>query len=133
MATLLTGGVVKLITNYLLVGTPGIEIYGAPIGTTLCYGTIALLNLVIISKNIRGVAVVRSFLRPFLAAAAMGVFAYFSYMPLNGLLGARMGVVAAIGLSACVYLVLLVVFRALPREDVVMLPKGEKIARLLRL
>ena len=133
MATLLTGGVVKLITNYLLVGTPGIEIYGAPIGTTLCYGTIALLNLVIISKNIRGVAVVRSFLRPFLAAAAMGVFAYFSYMPLNGLLGARVGVVAAIGLSACVYLVLLVVFRALPREDVVMLPKGEKIARLLRL
>lgn len=133
MVTLLTGGVVKLITNYLLVGTPGIEIYGAPIGTTLCYGTISMLNLIIISRQIRGVAVVRSFLRPFLAAAVMGAFAWLCYGPLAALLGARLGVVVTIGLSACVYLVLLVVFRALPREDVVMLPKGEKIARLLRL
>jgi hypothetical protein len=32
-----------------------------------------------------------------------------------------------------VYLIALIVLRALPREEVLMLPKGQKIAKLLRL
>jgi len=133
MKTILIGGVVKLTTNYILVGTQGIEIYGAPIGTTLCYGTIALLDLIIIAREVRGVSVVRCFFKPFLASALMGVFTYFCYGPVRGMLGAKLGVVVTVGLSAVVYLIALIVLRALPREEVLMLPKGQKIAKLLRL
>jgi stage V sporulation protein B len=133
MVTIVIGGVIKLTTNYLLVGTPGIEIYGAPIGTTLCYGTISILNLVIIAREVKGISVIRSFFKPFLCAAVMGVFTYFCYIPLSAALGARIGMVATVGLSAVVYLAALIVLRALPKEEVLMLPKGQKLARLLRL
>ncbi|MBQ9990521.1 MAG: polysaccharide biosynthesis C-terminal domain-containing protein, partial [Lachnospiraceae bacterium] len=40
VVTMLTGGAVKLLVNYTLVGTPSINIHGAPIGTLCCYATI---------------------------------------------------------------------------------------------
>ncbi|MEA4920744.1 MAG: polysaccharide biosynthesis protein [Clostridiaceae bacterium] len=131
--TIVIGGLVKLTTNYILVGTPGIEIYGAPIGTTLCYGSISLLNLVIIAKSTKGISVIGSFLKPFIAASIMAVFTYFSYIPLGAALGAKLGAVATIMLSALVYAAALIFIRALPKEEVLMLPKGEKIAKLLKL
>ncbi|MBQ5760979.1 MAG: polysaccharide biosynthesis protein [Clostridia bacterium] len=133
MISFIIGGTVKLLTNHTLVGTPGIEIYGAPIGTILCYGSISLINLVIIMKHIKGISIIESFFKPFVSAAVMGAFAYIAYNPIQAILGAKLGVVAAIGLSACVYLIMLVAIRALPKEDVLMLPKGQKIAKLLRL
>jgi len=38
-----------------------------------------------------------------------------------------------VALSAVVYLLMLIVTKALPKEDVLMMPKGEKIAKLLRI
>ncbi len=133
MVTIVIGGAIKLMTNYMLVGTPGIEIYGAPIGTTLCYGTISILNLIIISREIKGISAAKCFIKPFVAAACMAVFTYFAYIPLGAALGAKIGAVVTIGLSAVVYIVMLIAIKALPREEVLMLPKGEKIARLLHL
>lgn len=133
MMTMLVGGIVKLATNYILVGTPGIEIYGAPIGTTLCYGTISLLNLVIIAKATKGVAVIRIFIKPFMASAVMAACTYVLYAPFEGVIGGKLATVADIGISAAVYLVVLIAIKALPKEEVLMLPKGEKIARLLKM
>ncbi len=133
MVSFIIGGAIKLITNYTLVGTPGIEIYGAPIGTILCYGSISLINLTIIMKHIKGISIVGSFVKPFIASAVMGIFAYFAFGPISAILGAKLGVLAAIGLSACVYLAMLIAIKALPKEEVLMLPKGQKIAKLLRL
>ena len=39
-------GVVKVVVNWFLVGTPSINITGAPIGTLLCYAVIAFLNMI---------------------------------------------------------------------------------------
>ncbi|MBQ5814164.1 MAG: polysaccharide biosynthesis protein [Clostridia bacterium] len=133
MFSVLIGGVIKLLTNYTLIGTPGIEIYGAPIGTTVCYGAISIINLVIIARTVKGVSVIKSFFKPFAASAIMGVFTYFCYMPMSDILGSKLGCVVTIGLSAVVYLVLLIALKALPKEDVLLLPKGQKIAKLLRM
>ena len=43
--TVIAGGVVKIILNYILVGNPEINIHGAPISTLCCYMVIAGLNL----------------------------------------------------------------------------------------
>lgn len=133
MITIVIGGAIKLFTNNLLVGTPGIEIYGAPVGTTLCYGSISILNLIIISRQIKGVSVIKSFFKPFAASAIMAVFTYFAYGPISGLFGGRIGVIVTVGLSAVVYLVALIAIKALPKEEVLMLPKGQKIAKMLKL
>jgi len=39
----------------------------------------------------------------------------------------------AIGVAGVVYLVLIVALRAFSREDLALMPKGDKIARLLRM
>ena len=63
----------------------------------------------------------------------MGVFAHFTYPALAGILGARLGVAVDICLCALVYFGAMLVLRGFVKEDILMLPKGQKIARLLRL
>ena len=48
--TILVGGCVKIVTNFTLVGRPDVNIYGAPVGTNLCYFIIMVLNLFFIRK-----------------------------------------------------------------------------------
>ena len=44
-----------------------------------------------------------------------------------------MATLVAIGAAVAVYAVLIVLLRAISREDLALMPKGEKLARLLRL
>ena len=136
--TMSLGGVIKLITNWILVGTPAINITGAPIGTCLCYGTISILNLVYIWLKIVRYSPAKVFLKPLAASAIMGVFAYFAYSPITKIFGGTfimnaISLMVTIGLSAVLYLLLLVATKALPKEDILMLPKGEKISKLLKM
>ncbi len=133
VVSMLLGGIVKLITNYTLVGIATINIYGAPVGTSLCYGTITVLNLIFIRRNGIPFSFVRTFAKPALSAGVMGVFAYLMYPPLSGMIGSKLGVLAVIALAAVLYLLMLAATKALPKEDVLMLPKGEKIAKILKL
>lgn len=131
--SMLIGAMVKLVTNYTLLAIPEINIHGAPIGTSLCYGTITVLNLIFIRRNGIPFSFSRTFLKPAVSAAVMGVFAYLLFPPVSAVLGAKIGILAVVALAAVLYLMMLIATKALPKEDVLMLPKGAKIARLLRL
>ena len=68
----------------------------------------------------------------------MGVFVSLIYPPLARLLGsgrtmAALAVFATVALAAVVYLLMLAATRALPREDVLMLPRGEQIAKMMKI
>ena len=63
----------------------------------------------------------------------MGAGAYITYRLLSGLLGNTIGVAAAICAAGAIYLVLLLALGALEKDDVLMMPKGEKLVRLLHL
>ncbi len=132
------GAAVKIACNYVLVGLPDIGIHGAPISTTLCYLTILLINLWNIRRLKVPFSLTRSFARPLLSAVVMGLFVLLIWPPLSGMLsgGRLMGLLAVlltVGLAAVIYLLMLVAVKALPREDILMLPKGEKIAKILRI
>lgn len=134
----LIGGAVKLLANYILVGIPAIGIHGAPIGTILCHGTISMLNLLAIRRCGVKFSLRRCFLLTGLSAAVMGVFVALAYPAAAHILGSTgmMGIAAAfavIGLAVVMYFLLLIVFRALPYDDILMLPKGAKIAKLLKM
>jgi len=138
VVTVSIGGIIKLITNWVLVGTPAINISGAPIGTALCYGTIMLLNLIYIRNKIVRFSIGKVFVKPLISAAVMGAFAFLIYNPFKSVLGdgfmaIAIAVLVTVGLSAVLYLLLLVALKAMPKEDVLMLPKGEKIAKLLKM
>jgi stage V sporulation protein B len=107
-------------------------------GTSLCYLVILVINLVNIRRLNIPFSLRRSFLRPLLAAGVMGVFVWLLYPPMAALLGSGrlMGLLAVlltVALAAVIYLLMLIAVKALPREDILMLPKGEKIAKILRI
>lgn len=134
---LLCGGI-KLAVVYILVGNPAVGIVGAPIGAILCYVAIAILNLVSIRKLIpQKPALLKNLLRPALPAAIMGATVYGVYWVLTQLLGTDgsrvilCGVPVAVG--AAVYFVAVVLCKTITREDCLLLPKGDKIAKLFHL
>ncbi|MBQ3533842.1 MAG: polysaccharide biosynthesis protein [Clostridia bacterium] len=133
-----SGALVKIICNYVLVGLPELGILGAPIGTSLCYLVILCINLINIRRLNIPFSLWRAFARPLISALVMGAFVLLIYPPLTGFLGSGrlmtlMAVALTIALAALMYLLMLIAVRALPREDVLMLPKGEKIAKILKI
>ena len=139
--TVIAGGVVKVVMNYILVGNPDISIHGAPISTLCCYLTICGLNLFFVWKySPEKPRYTRLFGKPIVASAVMGAAAW----AVCGLVARVLSGHSAYGANALatfcgilagvvVYGVLVITLRILRAEDVKALPKGEKIAKLLRL
>lgn len=140
---MLLGGGLKIVTNYHVVVQPGIGIYGAPMGNILCFGLCLALDLVVIARVIpKRPAYLPIFVKPLLASLVMGGAAW----AVNGLLtrllshggelsrmGCALTVFLSIGVAMVVYMVLVVALRIISRDDLALMPKGDKIARLLRL
>ena len=135
---MLLAGITKLAVVYILVGNPNIGILGAPIGSVLGYSAIAAMNLLAIRKLVpQKPALFTNLLRPVPAAAMMGVAVFGVYRLLVEILGADgsrvilCGVPITVGVA--VYAVGILLFKPIKKEDCLLLPKGEKIAKLLKL
>ena len=140
LVTRLIGGVVKIALNYNLVAVPSINIHGAPIGTLVCFALTAVLNLIAVARitdfrlNYPGY-----FLRPLLASLAMALTARGVYALCARFLlteeSSRMLLLACVGAAilaaVVVYGALVLALRCIRREDLELLPKGDKLARLL--
>ncbi|MBE7025192.1 MAG: polysaccharide biosynthesis protein [Ruminococcaceae bacterium] len=126
------GGIVKILINYFLVSNPTININGAPVGTIVCYALILALNLIAI-KKVMGVsyALGDMLLRPLFSTVIMGGVVLFLYR-LTGGFGRLIPVVVSIAGGAIAYAVVLFAVRGIREEDVRLLPKGEKLARILK-
>lgn len=127
------GAVFKIVINYILVAVPEVNIVGVPIGTTVCYGFICVMN---IAALIRYSGVKPNLLsclgRPFAAGAVCGGFAFFA-----AFLGRKLGLsnflvtVFAIAIAVVIYVIMVILLRILQKNDIISLPKGEKIAKVL--
>ena len=133
---MLIGGVLKLAAVFFLTGNPNIGIVGTPVGTLLCYLAISVLNI----SSIRSLlphppAILKNLIRTFLAALIMGIFVFASFTGLKTLgISSRVilcGLPIAVGVAA--YAIAAVKIKVVTREDCLLLPKGEKIAKLLKL
>ena len=133
---MLIGGLLKLAAVYILTGNPNIGIVGTPIGTLLCYLAICVLNLVSIKKLLpQAPKLIPNLLRPFFAAAIMGIITYAAWFALKYIgIGSRLILCGApIAVGVVVYVLAAVKIKVVTREDCLLLPKGEKIAKLLKL
>ena len=133
---MLIGGLLKLAAVFILTGNPNIGIVGTPVGTLLCYLAICVLNLFSIRSLLEHPpAIVRNLLRPFLSAVIMGSVVYFALIGLKaiGITSNLILCAAPILVGVVVYVVAAVKIRVVTREDCLLLPKGEKIAKLLKL
>ena len=141
LISMFLGAVVKILRDYFLIGLPALNIAGAPVSTAVCYWLIALLNLFHIRRLSHALPPLgRTAGRPLAAAVGMGAATYLCHTALLRLTAAAPGTavdklvtLAAIAVAVAVYGILLLALHAVEREDVLLLPKGEKIADILHL
>ncbi|MBQ1170029.1 MAG: polysaccharide biosynthesis protein [Oscillospiraceae bacterium] len=133
---MLIGGVLKLAAVFMLTGNPNIGIVGTPVGTLLCYLAISVLNIYSIRTLLdHPPAILKNLVRTFLAALIMGifVFAVFTGLKTIGITSRLILCGAPIAVGVLAYAIAAVKIKVVTREDCLLLPKGEKIAKLLKL
>ncbi len=137
LVSLSAGAIVKLIANFIFVSIPSLNVNGAVIGTVLCYVVIGTINFVALIKVTKvKIDVLSVFVKPIIGGVFCGVGAYMTYglcnrfipeFSLKGILCLGMG----IGCGGLVYLISILLVKGIAKDDVIMLPKGEKIAKIL--
>lgn len=122
------GAVLKIIVNFILVGSYKVNMLGAPIGTLCCYVFIAVANFICLVKY-SGVMpnVVSTIIKPLIASLLCCAAAFVVSGFVDGKLGTLLAIIAAV----FVYLVALALLKAIEKDDVLSMPKGEKIASVL--
>lgn len=124
---------VQTVTAVLLLYA-GLDLYAIVIANIVYSGLMCLLNQMAVRRAARyRQEMVHTFLIPLLAASGMGAFSWAVY---EGLLlltkSPRISVIPAILLGACVYFLLLILFRGVSEEELRGFPKGYLLVRLAR-
>ncbi len=137
---MLIGGTAKILVNLFCIPYLGID--GAPVGTFVCYFIIAVLNIMQIIKYAKIEFRFGSFVgKPLLAALIMGAvgFVLGTFVTGNAFLLndginvwlRRIVIAGEIGVCAIVYVFAAFGVGAIQKEDILHLPKGEKLVSVL--
>ena len=126
------GVVAKCVITYILTGIPALNVQGAAIGSTAAYAVISIYNVMAVKKE-TGVAfdVKLSIVKPLAAGIVMCIFVLPVYYFCAPVIGNSLSTVGAIGIGALVYGVMLLKTGAIAAHEIKLLPKGEKLAKLL--
>jgi stage V sporulation protein B len=132
---MIVGGIARLIVTFILVGNPKINIVGAAVSTLFCYVIISALDVFTIRRVLRHPPrLLSNLIKPAAASLLMGGAVLAVRFGLEKLGLRNLFVVAGSMLVAViVYAVLVLVLKIIPMEDCRLLPKGDKIAKLLRI
>ena len=143
MITFPIGGIIQIIIDWYLVGNPEVGIIGSPIGTFSCYFIITALNFAFIGLKVKNKPnIAKVFIKPALCTAVMGVAAWAVYELLskvgygvlgNSQAGLLLYLLAAIAAGVIVYGILIIASKTITREDMKLVPRGEKIANFLKI
>jgi stage V sporulation protein B len=140
MVTLITGGLIKIAVNWFLVARRDVNIYGAPVGTLCSYCAMAAMDYVFMCRMLdHRPRLLRIFGGSVVASALMGLTAWGVFGLCQRALvdarrtGALIAMCAAIFAAVVVYLAAAILLRAVTKEDMKLIPGGEKIARILRM
>lgn len=136
------GCVFTIALDFVLIGIPSINIKGAVAGSALFYIICIAFNYSVLKRE-TGIRLDLKtvFIKPFISAVLCGASAYGSYKLLSSVLtfgnpdgrlnGASLACLISIAVAVVVYALAVLLTKTVVKEDVLMLPKGEKIAEIL--
>ena len=115
MYTMLIGVSIKIILNYFLIGTPGIDIHGGPFASIACYFVVMVINMVYVCRiakmKFRWMTWV---IRPGLASAIMGVVIFLLKTVLPG---GRISTIVCVITGVVVFFTAAVLLKAVTKND----------------
>ena len=129
---MLIGALIKIGLNFWLVGQEGINVVGAAISTFACYLFIVVADFYFLVKH-TGVKInfFACFFKPLLAGGLCGIGAWAAYGLLLRVVSSTLATIGSIGIAAVIYLISVLLLRIITKNDLLMVPKGEKIAKVL--
>ena len=140
MIALITGSLLKIMINWVIISIPAVNIYGAPIGTLLGYCCMAVMDYVFIRRELKqNPDLLKAFGKPFLCsilmgAAACGVYYLTEFVfRSGGKLGMAAGMLISIVVAVVIYAALIIKTRCITNEDMKLIPGGERVGKLLHM
>ena len=127
--SMLLGATVKTVAGFYLIGLPSVGIYGAAIGTVLCYAVAATVNLICLAVEFGQKTSLIALLRPIFPAALSFALGFLTLM----ILPEREGVLSTLLLlftAAALYFPLSLLIGSVTASDLQMIPVFRK--RLFR-
>ena len=136
---ILAGCVCKVVLNLTLIRIPSINIYGAAISSIVCQLVAFLVNFFVLIRYIPlRFTFMKYVAKPLIAGMIMGGAAFISYRLLFSLMGGS-GYIAnlaasliAIVIAAAVYVILILALKIMSKNDILLLPAGDKVYRAVR-
>lgn len=131
--SMLIGAILKIVTNYTLVSMPSVRIQGVPYGTLLCYGSIFVINLFMLYKSQKyKPEFISVFIKPLFASVLSIGAAYLIYkFILFDRLSIKLCAIIGILIAMVLYVITIFAIKAINKDDVKLLPAGNKIANIL--
>ena len=129
---LMIGAVVKAIVSYILLGIPAININGAAFGSVIAYMTAGILNYRALKKYTDVSLDMKSvFIKPLAAALVMGAATFASYRLFYLVTSSNaLSTMVSIIIAVLVYFVTVFKLKAVTKDEIEMMPKGDLIYRL---
>lgn len=129
---MLLGLVIKTSCNYVFISIPKINVLGAGAGSLLCYFCMIFLGLHCLIKA-SGVEI--SLAKIFLPSSCAGIlgafFGWWVYTALFDSAGGWVSILISLLAAILVWGGSVLILRVLRKEEVMLLPKGQKIAKIL--
>jgi stage V sporulation protein B len=129
---LFIGAMVKAVVSYILLGIPAININGAAFGSVIAYVTAGILNYRALRKYANVTIDMKSvFIKPLIAALIMGAATFASYKLIYIVTSSNaLSTMVSIIIAVLVYFVTVFKLKAVTKDEIEMMPKGDLIYRL---
>ena len=132
------GVVIKFILNLYLIPIDTKDFFlggtaGAAISTVICHMIAVIIELKILNKNIDLKLDKKKFVfKPMLASIIMSVFAYTFYLVMITRINDKIVTVLSLLMCAIIYIVVLAILKIFSKEELFMIPFGQKIYYFLK-
>ena len=126
------GCLVKLVLNIVLLKIPFFNVYGAAIGSIACHAVAFTIVFNVLKKYVKlDLPLGKFVIKPVIATGIMSVCSYTLCVILKGIIPGNTATLIAMAFAVIVYIAAVLALKIYNREDIYMLPKGEKIYKFL--
>jgi stage V sporulation protein B len=130
---LVIGMTFKVVISYTLTAIPQINVIGSALGTVTAYFVAGMLELMYIKKVMRmKLSKKEFFIKPLVIVITMFIAVKLSFAFTIGILGNTLSTILAIAIGAIVYILATFTLGGIKKEELLNMPKGDKVYKVLR-
>lgn len=126
------GAITKFILNMILISNPKIGIYGASISSFIYQVIVFVICYRVLNANVNmNIKLKTHIIKPVISVLGMGIIVLIGYNILSTFFGNTVSTLISIILGAISYCLFILLTKALTKEDIMMIPYGTKIYKVL--